>query len=142
MSWLLDTNVVSELVRPRPAPALVGWFKERAGVEQRIFLSALTFAEIHRGILRMNRGSPRYARLYAWANGELPARFAGRILAFDVGVARTWGEMTARLPRRANVPNMDSLIAAIAHHHNLVLVTRNERDFGAFADLVVENPWR
>ena len=141
MSWLLDTNVVSELVKPQPALPVVDWFKARAGDEQRICLSALTLAEIHRGVLRMDRRSPRYARLHAWANGELPARFAGRILAFDASVARTWGEMTARLPRGVNVPNMDSLIAAIAHHHGLVLVTRNERDLGAFAELAIENPW-
>ena len=73
---------------------------------------------------------------------ELPARFAGRILAFDEQVARSWGAITAALPKGGNVANMDSLIAATAVHHHLVLVTRNVADMRRFPDLAIENPWR
>ena len=141
MSWLLDTNVILEMVRPRPEPAVLRWFEHHATEEHRLHLSALTMAEIHRGVLRLARTSPRFARLHAWAHGELPARFRERILAFDAAVARTWGMMTAALPKGVTVANMDSLIAATALHHGLVLVTRNKRDLKAFERLPIENPW-
>jgi toxin FitB len=142
VSWLLDTNVLSELVRPRPNAGLVEWLAERAGEDARMFVSALTLAEIYRGIMRLDTGHPRFARLRSWADREMPARFAGRILAFDEHVARSWGAITAVLPKGVNVANMDSLIAATAVHHRLVLVTRNVADMRNFSDLAIENPWR
>jgi predicted nucleic acid-binding protein len=72
----------------------------------------------------------------------LAVRFANRILPFDEHVARTWGQMTAALPKGIAVATLDSLIAATAHHHSLILVTRNVSDMRHFAELVIENPWR
>jgi predicted nucleic acid-binding protein len=69
-------------------------------------------------------------------------RFARRILPFDEHVARTWGTMTAALPKGITVANMDLLIAATAQHHGLILVTRNVNDMSHFTELVVENPWQ
>lgn len=142
MSWLLDTNALSELRKPKPNDGLLGWFADRSGDEPRMFMSSLSLAEIHRGVHRLAPDDPRRSRLERWATTELPARFAGRILAFDEPVAPTWGLMTARLPRGVVVPIADSLIAATAVHHGLTLVTRNVRDMGHFPDLSIENPWR
>jgi len=142
VSWLLDTNVISELIRPRPHVGVVAWLAERSGDEARLYLSALTLAEIHRGVLRLDPRSRLFGRLQAWLNTDLVARFAGRILAFDEQVARTWGAMTAALPKGIAVSTMDSLIGATALHHGLILATRNERDLRHFAGLAIENPWR
>lgn len=142
MSWLLDTNVISELIRPKPNAAVVTWLAERSGDEARLHLSALTLAEIHRGVLRLDSGSRLFARLEAWLNTDVVARFAGRILAFDEQVARTWSAMAAALPRWTTVSTMDSLIAATAHRHGLILVTRNVDDVRHFAGLAVETPWQ
>ena len=141
MSWLLDTNVISELVKPRSNAGVTGWLSERAGDEPRLFISALSLAEICRGALRLERGSDLYARLQTWLTSDLAVRFARRILPFDEQVARTWGEMTAALPKGIAVSTMDSLIAATAQHHGLILITRNVSDMRHFAQLVVENPW-
>jgi predicted nucleic acid-binding protein len=142
VSWLLDTNVVSELIRPKPDVGVIAWSAERSGDEARLYLSALTLAEIHRGVLRLNSKSRLFGRLQAWLNTELAPRFAGRVLAFDEQVARTWGAMTAALPKGIVVSTMDSLIGATALHHGLIMATRNVRDLRHFAGLAVENPWR
>ena len=142
MSWLLDTNVISELVKPRPNPGVVGWLTKRSGDEPRLFISALTLAEIYRGALRLDRNSRLYARLQTWLASDIAVRFTHRILPFDEQVARTWGKMTAALPKGIAVANMDSLIAATAQHHSLILVTRNVSDMRHFVELVVENPWQ
>jgi predicted nucleic acid-binding protein len=107
VSWLLHTNVISELVRPRPNPGVVGWLTRRSGDEPRLFISALTVAEIYRGVLRLDRNSRLYARLQTWLASDLAVRFARRILPFDEQVARTWGKMTAALPKGIAVSNMD-----------------------------------
>ena len=142
VSWLLDTNVVSELIRPKPNTGVVSWLAERSGDEGRLYLSALTLAEIHRGVLRLDPQSRLFARLQAWLSTDLAARFAGRILAFDEQVARTWGAMTAVLPRGIAVSTMDSLIGATALHHGLILATRNASDFRHFGGLALEDPWQ
>ena len=141
MSWLLDTNVISELVKPRPNAGLSGWLTERSGDEQQLYISALTLAEIYRGALRLDRNSRLYGRLQSWLRSEVAVRFARRILPFDQHVARTWGQMTAALPKGVTVANMDSLIAATAQHHGLIMVTRNVGHVRHFVDLAVENPW-
>lgn len=141
MSWLLGTNVISELVKPRANAGLSGWLAARSGDEQRLYISALTLAEIYPGALRLDRNSQLYGRLQSWLRSEVAARFARRILPFDQHVARTWGEMTAALPKGVTVANMDSLIAATAQHHGLIMVTRNVGHVRHFVDLAVENPW-
>jgi toxin FitB len=142
VSWLLDTSVISELVKPRPNPGVVGWLTKRSGDEPRLSISALTFAEIYLGALRLDRNSRLYARLQTWLTSDIAVRFTHRILPFDEQVARTWSKMTAALPKGMAVSNMDSLIAATAQHHSLILVTRNVSDMRHFVELVVENPWQ
>jgi predicted nucleic acid-binding protein len=116
VSWLLDTNAVSELARPRPNHGVIAWLADHPD-EARLFISALTLAEIYRGVLRLDPRHRRLTHLRSWLEGELPARFAGRILAFDDRVARTRGEMSAVVPKGTTVLNMDSWIAATARHH-------------------------
>jgi predicted nucleic acid-binding protein len=141
VSWLLDTNVVSELARPRPDANVVAWIDRRSRQQAHLYLSALTLAELYRGVMRIDRQTPRFARLWSWVRSDVTARFAGRILPFDADVAQTWGEMTAALPKGVVVPTMDSLIAATARHYGLFLVTRNVADMRHFSGLAADNPW-
>jgi hypothetical protein len=141
VSWLLDTNVVSEVTKPRPDLNVVAWIDRHSAQQEHLYLSALTLAEIYRGVIRLDRQSPRFARLWSWIRSDVTTRFAGRILPFGADVAQTWGEMTAALPKGVIVPTMDSLIAATAKHHGLILVTRNTVDTRHFSGLATDNPW-
>ncbi len=138
MSFLLDTNVVSELVRPRPDPGLVEWLAERD--EDQLFLSVVTLAELRYGITRLSAGRRRRS-LEKWLRDELQQRFDGRILPVDDDVALTWGDVTAECAAVGRpIEAMDALIAATARVRALDLVTRNTRDFEA-ALISVHNPW-
>jgi toxin FitB len=88
VSFLLDTNVASEWVKPRPDPGVVAWLADVD--EDRVFLSVVSRAEVRHGIERMPKGS-RQARLDAWLRDELPQRFERRILLIDERVADAWG---------------------------------------------------
>ena len=136
MSYLLDTNVISELVRKRPSTRVVGWFDTVP--DEALHLSALTLGEIRKGIERLADGR-RKERLRLWLEQDLPAWFGDKILPVTASVADRWGRLLAALSRPA--PAIDSLLAATALHHELRLVTRNEGDFASFG-LDVVNPWR
>ncbi len=139
MKYLLDTNVISELVSKRPDKRVVKWVD--AQDPHSFFLSVITIGEIQKGIEKLDE-SERKARLQAWLNGDLLLRFSGRMLALDVDVMMTWGAMAGRLDRSGTpMPAVDSLLAAQARHHHCCLVTRNESDFVA-ADIPTLNPWR
>jgi predicted nucleic acid-binding protein len=138
VSFLLDTNVVSEWVTPGPDPNVVAWLAEVD--EDRVFLSVVTFAEIRRGIELMPTGRRR-ERLAAWLADELPVRFEGRILGIDRRVAEDWGVAMARSQQRgAGLGSMDAFLAATAAAHRLTLVTRNVRDFEALG-IALLDPW-
>jgi toxin FitB len=135
VSYLLDTNVVSELVRVTPDRRVVDWFREVP--DEALHLSVLTLGEIRRGAERLAAGTRR-EKLRVWLEGELPGWFGDRVLAVDAGVADRWGRLLSQVGRP--VPAVDSLLAATALHHELRLVTRNVADFG-FPGLEVVNPW-
>ena len=136
MTFLLDTNVVSETVRPRPEPRVAAWF---GGISDRdLHVSVLTLGEIWKGIELLDRG-PRRERLQYWLETKLPAWLEDRVLPVNKAVAERWGRMRAQSAK--TTPVIDSLIAATAIHHNLRLVTRNDRDFAHFPGLVTVNPW-
>ena len=129
MRYLLDTNVLSDLVKPAPPPALGAWMAERA--DEELCIAALTLAELRRGVLEKPPGKRR-DQLEAWFAGpEGPqALFAGRILPFDERAALAWGRLMAEgtaggRPRSA----LDTIIAATAEANACVVVTRNEKDF-------------
>ena len=135
MSYLLDTNVLSELRRKTPNAGVVGWFAQRPA--STLFLSVLTLGELRQGIEGM-ADADRRTTLLDWLEAELPIFFTGRILPIDAHVADRWGRLVAAAGRP--VPAIDSLLAATAAHHGLSLVTRNVRDFADFG-LEVINPW-
>lgn len=138
MNYLLDTNVVSEWVKPRPDSGLVAWLAEID--EDRVFLSVVTLAELRHGIARMPDGDRR-RRLDEWLRVELPARFEDRILPIDSAVADAWGEMVAHRQKQGRpIGTMDAFIAATARTHELTLVTRNHTAFSASMQGIV-NPW-
>lgn len=138
MNFLVDTNVVAEWVKPQPEPRVVTWLA--AADEDRVFLSVATLAEIRRGVEALPVGRRR-DRLAAWVVDELPARFEGRILDIDQGVATEWGGVVVR-SENAGVPigTMDAFLAATARAHSLTLVTRDVGDFRC-AGIDVLNPW-
>lgn len=135
MSYLLDTNVLSELRRKAPNSGVVDWLAQRPSAA--LYLSVLTLGEIRKGVEEVS-DLRRRADLLDWLETELPAFFAGRILAVDAQVADRWGRMLAAAGRP--VPAIDSLIGATAIHYGLRLVTRNARDFTDLG-LDVINPW-
>jgi hypothetical protein len=136
---LLDTNVISEWVRPRPDPGVITWLAEVD--EDRVYLSVITLAQLRHGIERMDRGSRRQ-RLDAWLTDELPLRFEGRVLPVDAPVAEAWGRIVAaRAGLGRPIGAMDAFIAATAKTHELTLVTRNAADFEPSLETIV-NPWR
>ena len=136
MSYLLDTNVISELRRKAPNPGVVEWFSQRPATT--LYLSVLTLGELRKGVEGLADGKRR-GLLLDWLETELPLFFGGRILAIDSAVADRWGKLAAAAGRP--IPAVDSLLAATAVHHGLSLVTRNSRDFAGFG-LDVINPWR
>jgi len=139
MSYLIDTNVISELRRKRPDVNVVEWFAVRS--TQSLFMSVLTFGEIRKGIETLDNDSVDATRRQAlndWLEVDLPMFFMGRILSVDLPVAERWGHLQAQA--RRPIPAIDSLLAATALQHNLTLVTRNVRDFAGLG-LNVINPW-
>jgi hypothetical protein len=139
VSFLLDTNVVSEWVKATPNPGLVAWLSQID--EDQAFLSVITLAELRYGIERMAPGRRRF-RLNAWLRDELPLRFENRVLPVDEAVADAWGRIMARREARGRpMGSMDALVAATADAHRLTLVTRNVSDFGTSVPSIL-NPWR
>ena len=136
MSYLIDTNVISELRRKKPDPNVVAWLEHRPASS--LYLSVLTLGEIRKGIERLEDG-PRKLDLLDWLEIDLPAFFSGRILPVDTRVANQWGRLMVEAGRP--VPAIDSLLAATALTHGLILVTRNQSDFD-YCGLEVINPWR
>lgn len=129
MRYLLDTNIISNVVKPAPSQALLEWMAVRDDTE--LFISSLTVAEINRGILQMPAGKRRTA-LAAWfAGDEGPqALFTGRIVAFDVPAALIWSRLMADGKARGRPRSaFDMMIAAVAEANGCVVVTGNERDF-------------
>jgi hypothetical protein len=136
--FLLDTNIISELIEPRPEPKVAAWIE--AADESLLYLSVLTLGEIRKGIAALPR-TARRGRLEAWLETDLRARFSGRILPVDEAVADRWGLLTGEASRKGiRLPVIDGLLAATALSHNLTLVTRNAQDVAA-TGVPTLNPW-
>jgi toxin FitB len=135
VSYLLDTNMVSELVRSKPDANVLKWFD---GVPDRaLHLSVLSLGEIRKGVELLKDGA-RKEKLRLWLEQELTSWFEDRLLPVSAPVADRWGRLLAEAERP--VPAIDSLLAATALHHGLRLVTRNSGDF-RFSGLAIVNPW-
>jgi predicted nucleic acid-binding protein len=138
VNFLLDTNVVSEWVRPRPDDGVMTWLSEAD--EDRVFISVVTLAELRHGIERLPSGARR-DRLDAWLTSQVPDRFETRVLPVDAAIANAWGRIMTRGQATGRpVGTMDAFIAATAEQHNLTLVTRNVADFDVLGIQLV-NPW-
>jgi toxin FitB len=137
MTFLLDTNAISEWQKPKPNRGVIAWLN--ATDEDSLFLSVVTLAEIRYGIERMTAGGRR-RRYEQWLEYELPLRFEGRIFSVDPATADMWGRLVARgaaVGRPINA--MDAFLAATAEVHGLTLVTRNISDFVVLKEVL--NPW-
>jgi predicted nucleic acid-binding protein len=136
--FLLDTNVPSELMRPRPESKVENWV---AAQDMRaLFLSVVSIGELETGLATM-RDAPRRARLEASLDRYLALLFPGRVLPVTQAIAVRWGRlggMRQLVGRPLSAP--DGMIAATALEHDLILVTRNEKDFAGLGVTVI-NPW-
>ena len=127
--YLLDTNIISNVTKPRPSDSLTAWLAAQADID--LFISSLSLAEVWRGVLDMPEGSKRRQIEAWWAGPEGPqSLFAGRVLAFDEPAALAWARLmstrtTTGRPRSA----LDMIVAAIAEANDCIIVTDNERDF-------------
>ncbi len=138
MKYLIDTCVLSELVRPKPDRNVLAWMESCD--EEAIFLSVLALGEIQKGIEKLAPGKRRN-ELQGWLDRDLRRRFANRLLEIDSEVALVWGRVQASMERAGTpLPTIDGLLCATALAHNLTIATRNASDFlpgGAN----VFNPW-
>ena len=138
MSYLLDTCLISELVAKRPNQKVLDWLD--AQLPETLYISIITIGEIAKGISKIT-SAKRKESLTKWLNETLPTRFKDRILGIDFSTMVLWGSLVGQLEQNGRpLPAMDSMIAAIAIHHGLSLVTRNEKDFVG-TGVVIINPW-
>lgn len=137
--FLLDTNIISNVTKPRPSPSLLTWMA--AQQDDDLYISSLTVAEIRRGILQLPAGKRRQ-QLESWFGGPSgpAALFAGRVLVFDIAAALIWADLMAR-GRKSGTPcsALDMIVASVAQANGCTIVTDNERDF---VGLPVLNPMR
>lgn len=135
MSYLIDTNVLSELRRKQPDAGVVTWIQARP--RQALYLSVLSLGEIRKCIERVADATFRRV-LTDWLETDLPNYFVGRLLDVDARVADRWGRVQAAAGR--TLPAIDGLLAATALQHDLTLVTRNTKDFKGL-NLQLVDPW-
>ena len=139
MGILLDTNVLSELMRSTPDVKVLAWFQQQGAP---FFTSTITRAEILLGIALLPEGKRRDALAVA-AEKMFAEDFAGRCLAFDDEAAAQYALLVAARYRSGlPISTEDGQISAIALHHNLPLATRNVKDFARIEGLTVLNPWK
>lgn len=135
MSYLLDTNVLSELVKPKPNSSVLRWFDFTP--DEGLYVSVLTLGEIRKGVEKI-ADIKRKEMLRVWLESKIPEWFEDRILTIDRCVADRWGRLLQEMHRP--IPVIDSLLTATALYYDLRLVTRNIQDFN-YPSLEVVNPW-
>ncbi|MDQ1289309.1 MAG: toxin FitB [Actinomycetota bacterium] len=135
MTYLLDTNIISECQRRHPDPGVVEWLRSTPG--HHLFLSVLVVGELRRGVEALRRRDPVGAEAPRLWLRDLVTTFSDRLLPVSAAVAEEWGRLG--IPDR--LPAVDSLIAATARVHGLTVVTRNVKDFER-AGVPLLNPFR
>jgi hypothetical protein len=137
VKFLLDTNTVSEWVKPRPNAGVIAWMDSID--DDIVFLSVVSLAEVCYGIERLAHGNRR-RQLEDWLERELPLRFEARILPVDAGIADAWGRIVSRSEAAGRpIAVLDAFLAATAEVHRLTLVTRNVQHFTVLKNVL--NPW-
>jgi len=138
MKYLLDTCVISELIKTKSNNKVINWINNND--EQDFFLSVLTFGEIHKGIAKVS-DKFRKDKLHKWVEHDLKERFKNRIIPIDINVAKVWGQIQARAELDGKpLPTIDSLIAATGLFYELIVVTRNISDMQR-SKVALLNPW-
>ena len=130
MKYLLDTNIISEFISKKPNQNVLNFVSSID--EENIYLSVITIGEIKAGIQKLKSDSQydKITMLSEWLENDLLQRFDGRILEIDTNIMLKWGEINGNLQKIGkNIPIMDSLIASTCLVNNLILITRNTKDF-------------
>ena|SRR3990172_8792294 len=139
MKYLLDTCVLSELIKPSPNPSVIEWVNNCD--ERSLFVSVLVIGEIQKGIAKLEE-SKKKSELQAWLDNELVKRFKGRILNINKKTTSIWGKLQGEAEKKGEIiPVIDALIGATAIEHNLIVVTRNVNDIERIGAKVY-NPWK
>jgi len=139
LKYLLDTNIVSELISKRPNEKVLQYLQ---GIEEdHLYLSVVTIGEVKFGIDRLPE-SVKKEKLFTWLQNDLLERFENRIAEIDIDIMLKWGHINALLSKKGRpLPIMDALIASTALTGNYILITRNEKDFKDLGIQIV-NPFR
>jgi predicted nucleic acid-binding protein len=138
VKYLLDTCLISELVKKEPNPAVINWLDDQD--EQTLFLSVLNLGELQKGISKLTDGAKK-DELLEWVSLDLVERFTCRILDVDLKTSLCWGRLQGEAEQAGlKLPVMDSLIAATAAAHGLRVVTRNVKAIER-CGVRVCNPW-
>ncbi len=138
MNYLLDTCVLSELIKKNPSPKVVKWVTKTE--EANLYISVLNIGEIHKGIEKLPE-SKKKEKLHKWVNYDLKERFKNRIIDFDLKIAAVWGRIQAHSELLGKaMPTIDGLIAATGVAYDLTVVTRNTTDMEV-SGVTLLNPW-
>lgn len=137
MNYLLDTCVISELVKPVPDPRVISWMNRVSS--DSLYICVITVGELRKGIVKLPE-SRKKTELIVWLT-TLLEDYQDRVYPIDLPVAENWGIILANAEKSGTpMSSLDSLIAAVAYTNNLTLVTRNERDFEP-SGIPIANPW-
>ncbi len=138
MNYLLDTCVISELIKKNPSQKVAKWVAKTEEIN--LFISVLTIGEIHKGIEKLPK-SKKKEKLHKWVNYDLKERFKNRIIDFDLQIATTWGKVQAQseLLGKAMLA-INGQIAATGISYDLTVVTRNTTDM-EISGVTLLNPW-
>ena len=140
MNYILDTCVISELVKTKPNLHVAEWIRSQG--EESLFLSVITIGEIQKGISKLPDGRKKKKQLQKWLNNELQERFKDRILEITIGTVRVWGQILGACEKKGvALPVIDSLIASQGIFHKMTIVTRNISDMEP-SGVQLFNPWR
>jgi len=138
LNYLLDTNIISELISKTPNKKVMAFISDLD--EERLYLSVITIGEIKSGIEKLDDGKKKETLLH-WLENDLLIRFHNRIVEIDIEVMLQWGKIHTELKKMGKpLPVMDSIIGSIAQAKNFILLTRNEKDF-KHLDIQMINPF-
>jgi toxin FitB len=135
LKYLVDTNILSEMTKKQPDNSIVKWFEETANTD--MFISVISVGELVSGVAKLPDGTKKM-KLSTWLKDLLYEDFYDRIVDIGINVMEVWGEKSAKFVR--TLPILDTLIAATALAHDMIVVTRNVRDFKDIPGLKFYNP--